>query len=110
ASEPLGEASAGEIATAIGEWLATVKDRMEGHDRFQLAVARNALGMLARNDAAGGDAEDALLAQDLLEGRVTLATPGLLATLRRAALDKLAADVPKYPMLVRARDKWTGED
>ena len=26
------------------------------------------------------------------------------------ALDKLAADVPKYPMLVRARDKWTGED
>ena len=110
APEPLGEASAGEIATAIGEWLGTVKDRMEGHDRFQLAVARNALGMLARNDAAGGDAEDALLAQDLLEGRVTLATPGLLATLRRAALDKLAADVPKYPMLVRARDKWTGED
>ena len=51
-----------------------------------------------------------MLAQDLLEGRVTLATPGLLATLRRAALDKLAADVPKYPMLVRARDKWTGED
>jgi hypothetical protein len=107
---PSGEASAGEIATAIAEWLATVKDRMEGHDRFQLAVARNALGMIARNDAAATQAEDAALARDLLEGRVSLATPGVLAPLRRAALDKLAADVPKYPMLARARNLWMGED
>ncbi|UYH54353.1 phosphotransferase family protein [Qipengyuania sp. SS22] len=108
--EPEGEASAGEIATAITEWLATVKDRMEGHDRFQLAVARNALGMIARNDAAATQSEDAMLAQDLLDGKATLATPGLLAMLRRAALDKLAADVPKYPMLALAQAKWTGED
>ncbi|WP_370034634.1 phosphotransferase [Qipengyuania mesophila] len=105
-----GEASAGEIATAIAEWLATVKDRMEGHDRFQLAVARNALGMIARNDAAATQAEDAALARDLLEGSASLATPGMLARLRRAALDKLAADVPKYPMLARARNLWMGED
>ena len=105
-----GEASAGEIATAIAEWLATVKERMEGHDRFQLAVARNALGMLARNDAGATQAEDAALARDLLGGSASLATPGLLAQLRRAALDKLAADVPKYPMLERARNQWMGED
>ena len=106
---PQGEASAGEIATAISEWLATIKDRMEGHDRFQLAVARNALGMIARNDAAGTQGEDAMLARDLLDGNVSLATPGLLAMLRRAALDKLAADVPKYPMLALARAKWADE-
>lgn len=108
--EPEGEASAGELATAIAEWLGTVKDRMEGHDRFQLAVARNALGMIARNDAAATQSEDAMLSQDLLDGKATLATPGLLAMLRRAALDKLAADVPKYPMLALAQAKWTGED
>lgn len=113
ADDPLeveGEASVGEIATAVAEWLATVKDRMEGHNRFQLAVARNALGMIARNDAGRMRGDDAMLARDLLDGEVSLSTPGLLAMLRRAALDKLAADVPKYPMLALARAKWTGED
>lgn len=108
--QPRGEASAGEIATAIAEWLETVKDRMEGHNRFQLAVARNALGMIARNDAAATRAEDAALASDLIEGRASLATPGMLARLRRATLDRLAADVPKYPMLAGARKLWMGED
>ena len=108
--EPMGEASVGEIATAISEWLATVKDRMEGHDRFQLAVARNALGMIARGDAVEVEFDDELLAQELLDGERSLATPGLLAMLRRNALDKLGADVPKYPMLALARAKWTGEE
>ena len=94
----------------MAEWLGSVKGRMEGHDRFQLAVARNALGMIARNDAAATQVEDDMLAQDVLDGRASLATPGLLAMLRRAALDKLGADVPKYPMLALARKKWTGED
>lgn len=105
-----GEASAGEIATAVSEWLGTIKDQMEGHDRFQLAVARNALGMIARGDAVEVQAEDAMLAHDLLDGEVSLGTQGLLAMLRRSALDKLGADVPKYPMLALARAKWTGED
>ncbi len=105
-----GEASAGEIATAIAEWLATVKDRMEGHDRFQLAVARNALGMIARNAEYGVEVEDEALANAALSGEVTLAWAGLLARLRRGALDKLSADVPKYPMLALAREIWTGED
>ena len=106
----MGEASAGEIATAIFEWLETVKHRMEGHDRFQLAVARNALGMIARGDAVEVEFDDELLAQELLEGERSLATPGLLAMLRRNALDKLGADVPKYPMLALAHAKWTGEE
>ncbi len=42
-----GEASKGELAQAVVEWLETIKAWMEGHDRFQLAVARNALGMVA---------------------------------------------------------------
>ena len=108
--DPLGEAGVGEIAEAISEWLATIKDRMEGHDRFQLAVARNALGMISRGDRVDVEFADDLLAQELLDGERSLATPGLLALLRRSALDKLAADVPKYPMLALARAKWTGED
>lgn len=104
-----GEATAAELATAVRDWLATVKDRMEGHDRFQLAVARNALGMIARDNPDAAGWRDAELAQALLDGSETLAAPGLLARLRRSALDKLAADVPGYPALAIARAKWTGE-
>jgi aminoglycoside phosphotransferase (APT) family kinase protein len=106
---PAGESTAGEIAGAVADWLATVKDRMEGHDRFQFAVARNALGMVARGDSTRF-ATDRGLADDLLAGDASLAMPGLLAELRRRALDKLAADVPKYPALAVARRKWIGED
>ena len=101
-----GEASDGEIALAISEWLATIKDRMEGHDRFQLAVARNALGQIARDGPA---AEDRELARRLLSGETTLATPHILAQLRARALRKLFADVPKYPALAVAHAHWTGE-
>lgn len=104
-----GEASAGEIATATAEWLATVKDRMEGHDRFQLAVARNALGMIAREEASGASVSDRELAQALLAGERDLGEPGLLAKLRRTALAKLGADIPKYPALAAATAQWTGE-
>ncbi len=109
-ADPTGEASPGEIASAVSEWLTTVKDRMEGHDRFQLAVARNALGMIARGDSTGIHAHDLMLAQDILDGTISLSSPGVLAMLRRAALDKLSADVPKYPMLPRARAKWIGDN
>ncbi|MFZ9395032.1 MAG: phosphotransferase family protein [Erythrobacter sp.] len=110
ATATAGEATAGEIATAIAEWLETVKHRMEGHDRFQIAVARNALGMIAREDARPLQVTDAALAGALLAGERNLAEPGLLALLRRRALDKLAADIPRYPALAVARRQWTGED
>ncbi|MFN4039261.1 MAG: phosphotransferase [Erythrobacter sp.] len=105
-----GEASLGEIALAVAEWLETIKHRMEGHDRFQWAVARNALGMVAREDASFAMlAENDGLAEDLLAGSKTLATPKLLAELKGLALMKLAVDIPKYPALAYARKKWTGE-
>ncbi len=105
-----GEATAGELAMAISEWLATIKERMEGHDRFQHAVARNALGIIGRDHAAKVDPVNHELARALLDGTRTLSDPGLLAELRRTALDKLAIDMPKYPALGHARRQWTGED
>lgn len=103
---PEGESSAGEIATAVGEWLATLKDKVEGHDRFQLAVARNALGIVAREERSRPDPHDRALSQEILAGRKGLATAGLLASLKRQALDTLASDIPKYPMLAVASEKW----
>lgn len=105
-----GEATSGEIAQAVSEWLGTIKTRMEGHDRFQLAVARNALGMIARDDSLLPRITDIDLAAALLAGDASLDSPGLLATLRADALEKLEADVPKYPALAVARRKWLGEN
>ncbi|WP_255453595.1 phosphotransferase [Novosphingobium sp. Gsoil 351] len=101
-----GEPSADEILTAVGEWLGLVKERFVGRERFEHAVARNALGIVARELATRSPAEDRVLADDILAGRATLATQGLLARLRRSALTKLAADQPKYPSLALARGKW----
>ncbi len=66
----------------------------------------NALGMVRRELLKPVRAEDRALAEDLLAGRATLATPGLLARLRRQAVDKLANDVPKYAALAKARAAW----
>ena len=101
-----GEPTAAEILTAVGEWLASVKDRFAGRERFEHAVARNALGIVVRELAAQPQAEDRALADDLLSGRASLGTPGMLARLRQSALIKLAADQPKYPSLALAREKW----
>lgn len=102
-----GEPTAAEILTAVSEWLAaTVKDRLTGRERFELAVARNALGIVQRELAGRTDPADRTLADDLLAGRLSLATPGLLADLRRRALSTLAADMPRYPALAAATALW----
>ena len=62
----------------------------------------------ARDMARPAVVENHALAQDLLTGRLTLATPGLLAQLRRTVLDKLGNDVPKYAALQLARERWPG--
>lgn len=113
AQEPLaataGEPSGAEILTAISEWLnSDIKPLVTGRGKFDLAVARNALGIVAREIEQRPVATDAALAADLLAGRVDLATPGLLARLRRMALAKLAADMPKYSALAAARAQWEG--
>ena len=106
----LGEANQEEMAIAISEWLDTIKDKLTGHDRFQLAVARNALGMIAREADLLPMESDYLLSKELLTGEKSLGSPEVLAELRSVALQKLSADVPKYPALAVARKKWTGED
>ena len=102
-----GEAKTGEIATAVSEWLASIKDEMKGHDRFQLAVARNALGMLAREYAICPRVSYGELAQDFLSGRRNMLTDPTIPALRRDALDKLEADSPRYPSLAVARELWS---
>ena len=113
AADPLqpgnGEPSGAEILTAVSEWLASdIKPLVSGRGKFDLAVARNALGIVARELEQRPIAEDAALAAELIAGKATLATPGLLARLRRMALGKLSADMPKYPALATARAKWEG--
>jgi aminoglycoside phosphotransferase (APT) family kinase protein len=109
APEPrrMGEPSTAEMLEAITEWIvADVKPKAEGHDRFKVAVALNALGMLTREAANPVAVHDKALADDILTGRKTLATPGLLTRLRKAALAKLGNDVPKYAALAKARENW----
>ncbi|MCZ8326260.1 MAG: phosphotransferase [Sphingomonadaceae bacterium] len=102
-----GEPSGAEILTAVSEWLnAEIKPLVSGRAKFDLAVARNALGIVARELDQRPQAHDAALAADLLAGQADLATPGLLARLRRMALDKLSADMPKYPALALAPAQW----
>ena len=105
-----GEASAPEVIQAVTEWLATIKDRMEGHDRFQLAVARNALGIVQRDWNVGAVNTSAAMSKSFLEDDpldpeyVT----GLFPALRRMMLDKVGVDSPKYASLAVARSKWLG--
>lgn len=107
----IGEATNGNIAVAISEWLETIKPHLAGYDRFQLAVARNALGMIERDDAANPRGTiDFPYTTDIWEEVVDFSTPDLLAHLKTSALEKVAADSPKYPALAVARKKWTGED
>ncbi|WP_295528667.1 phosphotransferase [Novosphingobium sp. Chol11] len=104
---PQGEPSAAEILTAVSEWLAAaVKPKLDGRERFELAVAQNALGIVRRELAARPPASDRALADAILAGTTTLAEPGLLARLRRRALDAVTADMPKYPALAIARALW----
>ncbi len=103
-----GEPSTVEMLEALSDWLENdIKPQAEGRDRFMTAVALNALGMLQREAREPLSVHDKALADDLLAGRKTLATPGLLAKLKKAALAKLAADQPKYSALGAAINKWS---
>jgi aminoglycoside phosphotransferase (APT) family kinase protein len=106
-----GEASDQETLTAISEWIASIKDQLSPHDRFQAAVARNALGIVRREVMHGASElffHDRRPSQ-ILTGDLWLDAPEFLATLRMRALAKVEIDSPKYPALGHARKKWTGE-
>jgi hypothetical protein len=109
ASQPpvTGETSAAEIIGAVADWInSDIKAKASGRDKFMAAVAINALGMVRRELDRPAAATDKQLAEALLAGDTSLATPGLLPRLRRMALDKLANDVPKYAALTKARAIW----
>jgi aminoglycoside phosphotransferase (APT) family kinase protein len=100
-----GEPSRIELLEALGEWVEReVKPHLSGRDRFQANVALNALGRLRRDQSSP---HDRALSDDILAGRATLATPGLLARLKRETLVKLAADQPKYSALTKACQLWS---
>jgi len=103
-----GEPTAAEILTAVSEWLAaTVKPHMAAsRERFELAGAQNALGIVRRELTGRPNPHDKALCDAILGGNTTLAEPGLLAMLRRRLLDTLTADMPTYPALQQARTLW----
>lgn len=104
----LGEPSSTEMLEALANWIETdIKPQAKGRDRFMAAVAVNALGMLQREATTPQNVHDKSLSEDLLAGRKSLATPGLLAQLKAQSLAKLGADQPKYSGLAAARKKWT---
>lgn len=105
-----GEASHGELAQAVLELLDGLKGKVEGHDRFQLAVARNALGIIERDCRTSFVGATDIHGEKVLLGNLTLRTKGYLASLREEALTKCQIDSPKYPALAHARKKWTGEE
>ena len=105
--QELGEAVDWEMLDAVSEWLSTMKHKVGGHDKFQLAVARNALGIVKRQLL--GSAWD--LTFD--EGRSTCLLNGEfkitdldLPTQRRRVLDKVRMDSPKYPALKVVCENW----
>ncbi|AUX68730.1 phosphotransferase family protein [Porphyrobacter sp. HT-58-2] len=101
-----GEADVGELASAVLEWLATIKDKLSGHDRFQLAVARNALGMISRESEFLPLPTDTETAGACLSGVLSLYEIGFLQSLREGVLSKVMVDSPKYPALTVALKKW----
>jgi aminoglycoside phosphotransferase (APT) family kinase protein len=104
----LGEPSTAEMLEALSSWIeADVKPTAQGRDRFMASVALNALGMLQRETVSPASIHDKALSDDLLTGRKSLATPGLLAKLKTQSLAKLAADQPKYSALAAATQKWS---
>ena len=105
--EARGETSAAEILAAMSDWMSSdLKPKASGRDKFMVVMAMNALGMVRRELMQPAIATDKALADALLAGDTSLATPGLLPRLRRMALDKLANDVPKYAALAKARTLW----
>jgi len=108
--------NAAELARAVAQWLDAVRPQLNQRDGYLARVAMNALAIIDRELSQGRAAESAsrarmakLLGKDgdydtlsrelcecLRSGRMNLATPELLATLRADTLAKLAIDQPAY--------------
>lgn len=107
-ADPVGEPTPRELVEAVREWLESdIKPKAEGHDKFQVAVAMNALGIVMRDLDCGVRAEDRILSDAILCGERELQEPELLGHLRRQVLEKCAVDSPKYAALGAARAAWS---
>lgn len=103
-----GEPSTVEMLEALSGWIESdVKPNATGRDRFMASVALNALGMLRREAEAPIAMRDKSLSDELLAGKKTLSTPGLLVELKQQSLRKLMVDQPKYSALAKALERWT---
>jgi aminoglycoside phosphotransferase (APT) family kinase protein len=106
-----GEPSATEMLEAVREWIGSdVKAKSTGREKFLAAVAMNAIAMVQRELTNPVSPHDPELSQSILAGDIALNAQGLLAKLRRNALDKLTNDVPKYASLKSAQQKWSDVD
>ena len=117
----LGATAYCELSQAIGEWIDNdLSERLEGRDRFQARVARNAVGMIQRRLSFGAVFEErstrrlselgmseAGFLSATRSGQVSLEEPGVLGHLRLSAMERLYMDQPDYPGLGHAIRKWT---
>ena len=108
--------TAEELAKAVAQWIDTIRPQLNERDVYLARVATHALGIVAREVSQRSPAEAALapelsrltgaegnyaelvsaLCAQLREGKIDLATPGLLAALRADTLARLAIDQPNY--------------
>ena len=88
-TSPVGAATTVEILTALSEWTTRVIEVSSGHSKFEARIARNALGILAREASLGPPPEGAALTE-----------------IRRSALHRLMIDQPGYAGLEIAKERW----
>jgi aminoglycoside phosphotransferase (APT) family kinase protein len=107
---PFGRPTAAELADAVGEYLDGVRERSEGGARFEARVARNALGIAARELRLGpafaaahaarlagfGMADDAALAAALRSGALDEEWQSIAPVLAASARDQLLVANPSY--------------
>lgn len=116
--------TAAELVAAVAEFLDTeVCPALEGRLAFHATVAVNVLRIVERELAAGtGDAHarlraltgadgdlrelNALLAQRIRDGELSIADEALRDHLVRDVLARLAVDNPGYPSIAEAARYW----
>ena len=102
-----GEPSAAELIDALANWVANeIRPTAQGRDRFIASVALSALSIVKRDGQASVVDEQSVMSKDLLNGTLTLASPGILARLKMGALAKLTIDQPQYSALAVAIAAW----
>lgn len=109
-----------ELAMALGEWAeSSLLPGAEGHAKFEIRVAINALG-IARRDARWREAIEtrsqarlaalgrtaSQLHDELSRNGVSALTPAIVEHLRLTALSRCAIDQPRYAGLAKARQVW----